>query len=140
MPIYKPETLRGSTVSDSSAKRSEKFVAWVQASRHSPERPAKPFEKMWLYGHIVCMAALVALYAYSPNDWDPNVPGGAWRITALALFIGSIGSYSIYTGEVSFKGMVCVRSVSPVAFGVLVAMLFLMSFGVFLLGMGSLTP
>ena len=125
-------------MSGSSPNRFEKFVAWSQAARSAPERPAKPFEKLWLVGNIVYLGAIIVLYAYSSAAWDPNVPGGPLRFAALALFICSIGSYSIYTGEVSFKGYVCVRSMSPVAFWACVAVEFLIGISVFLVGISAI--
>lgn len=121
---------------DPSPNRFEKFVAWSQAARAAPERPTKRFEKSWLVANIAFLGAIIALYAYSSGAWDPNVPGGALRFAVLALFIGSIGSYSIYTGEVSFGGYVCVRSMSPGAFWTCVAMEFLVGIGVLLVGIG----
>ena len=123
-------------MSDPSPKRFEKFVAWSQAARSAPARPTKPFERLWLWGNVVYLGVLIALYAYSSSAWDWNMPEGRLRFAALALFPSSVGLFSMYTGEVTFKGYVCVRSMSPVAFWVWIAVTFFISISLFLVSIG----
>ncbi len=120
-------------MSDSLEKRFEKQIAWFRSDSDAPNRPSKPFEKLWRNLTLVCFA-VVMLALFSKGWWGWSIPD-RFVVSAFGLVIVSFGLLAIYTGVAWFR-IPCYRSKTSVAFWVLVSMYLLLGISFFLGGIG----